>query len=102
MHSGCRGTTASNICLQALTLSLSLPSPCDFLTLSPDREPVHRLIFSRRALQHDIIILMTACLTLVTLVIYWRVVTNYSLLKIVPTPGLRQWPYAGSLPDIIR
>jgi len=100
MHSGCCGTTASNICLQALTLSL--PSPCGFLTLSPDREPVHRLIFSGRALQQDIILLRTACLTLVTLVIYWRGATNYSLLKIVPTPGPRQWPYAGSLPDVIR
>ena len=30
-----------NVCLQSLTLSL--PSPCDFFTLSPNREPVHRL-----------------------------------------------------------
>ena len=41
MLSGCRGTTASDVCLQALLLSL--PSPCDFFTLSPNREPVHRL-----------------------------------------------------------
>ena len=31
-----------NVCLQALTFSL--PSPCDFFTLSPNREPVHRLL----------------------------------------------------------
>ena len=41
MLSECRGTTASGVCLQALTPSL--PSLCDFLTLSPNREPVHRL-----------------------------------------------------------
>ena len=41
MHSRCRGTTVPNVCLQALTLSL--PSPNDFFTLSPKREPVHRL-----------------------------------------------------------
>ena len=41
MLNGCLGTTASDVCLQALTLSL--PSPCDFFTLSPNREPVHRL-----------------------------------------------------------
>ena len=52
MHSRCLGTTASDVCLQALTLSLpspcdfftfSLPSPCDFFTLSSNREAVHRL-----------------------------------------------------------
>ena len=37
MHSGCRGTTVPNVCLQALTLSLL--SPRDFFTLSPNREP---------------------------------------------------------------
>ena len=31
-----------NVCLQALTFSL--PLPCDFFTLSPNREPVHRLL----------------------------------------------------------
>ena len=41
MLSVCRGTTASDVFLQALTLSL--PSPCDFFTLSPNREPFHRL-----------------------------------------------------------
>ena len=41
MHSGCCGTTVSNVCLQAPTLSL--PSPHDFFTLSPYREPAHRL-----------------------------------------------------------
>ena len=41
MLSECRGTTASGVCLQALTPSL--PSLCDFFTLSPKREPVHRL-----------------------------------------------------------
>ena len=41
MHSGCCGTTISNVCLQAPTLSL--PSPHDFFTRSPNREPVHRL-----------------------------------------------------------
>ena len=34
--------TVPNVCLQALTFSL--PSPCDFFTLSPNREPVHRLL----------------------------------------------------------
>ena len=34
MHNGCRGTTVPNVCLQALTLSL--PSPRDFFTLSPN------------------------------------------------------------------
>ena len=34
MHSGCRGTTVPNVFLQALTLSL--PSPRDFVTLSPN------------------------------------------------------------------
>ena len=41
MLNRCRGTTASDVCLQALILSLT--SPCDFFTLSPNREPVHRL-----------------------------------------------------------
>ena len=41
MHSRCHGTTVPNVCLQALTLSLL--SPLDFFTLSPNREPVHRL-----------------------------------------------------------
>ena len=41
MHSGCCGTTVSNVCLQAPTLSL--PSPHDFFTLSPYKEPAHRL-----------------------------------------------------------
>ena len=41
MHSGCCGTTVSNVCLQAPTLSL--PSPHDFFTRSPNRDPVHRL-----------------------------------------------------------
>ena len=45
MLSGCRGTTVPNVCLQALTLSLL--SPHDFFTLSPNREPVHRLDVSR-------------------------------------------------------
>ena len=36
------GMAASNVCLQALPLSL--PSPLDFFTLSSNREPVHRLI----------------------------------------------------------
>ena len=40
MHSRCRGTTASDVCLQALTLSL--PSPRDFFTLAPNRAPVHK------------------------------------------------------------
>ena len=35
-------TAIPNVCLQALTFSL--PSPCDFFTLSPNREPVHRLL----------------------------------------------------------
>ena len=43
MHSRCRGTTVPNVCLQALTLSLL--SPRDFFTLSPNKEPVHRLKF---------------------------------------------------------
>ena len=41
MHSRCRGTTASDVCLQALTLSL--PSPRYFFTLAPNRAPVHKL-----------------------------------------------------------
>ena len=41
MHSRCCRTTVSNVCLQAPTLSL--PSPHDFFTLSPYREPAHRL-----------------------------------------------------------
>ena len=41
MHSGCHGMTVPNVCLQALTLSL--PSPRDIFTLSPNRGPVHRL-----------------------------------------------------------
>ena len=41
MDSWSHGTTVSNVCLQALTLSLL--SPRDFFTLSPNREPVHRL-----------------------------------------------------------
>ena len=36
MHSRCRGTMVPNVWLQALTLSL--PSPCDVFTLSPNRE----------------------------------------------------------------
>ena len=43
MHRGCRGTTVPNVCLQALTLSLL--SPRDFFTLSPNKEPVYRLKF---------------------------------------------------------
>ena len=43
MDSWSHGTTVSNVCLQALTLSLL--SPRDFFTLSPNREPVHRLRF---------------------------------------------------------
>ena len=35
------GITVPNVCLQALTPSL--PSSCDFCTLSPNREPVHML-----------------------------------------------------------
>ena len=41
IHSGCRGMTVPNVCLQPLTLSLS--SPRKFFNLSPNREPVHRL-----------------------------------------------------------
>ena len=41
MRSRCHGTTVPDVCLQAL--ALSLPSPCDFFTLSPNREPVHML-----------------------------------------------------------
>ena len=41
MHFRCCRTTVSNVCLQATTLSL--PSPHDFFTRSPNREPVHRL-----------------------------------------------------------
>ena len=41
MHSGRHGTMVPNVCLQALTLSL--PSPRDIFTLSPNRGPVHRL-----------------------------------------------------------
>ena len=36
MHSGCRGTTAPNVCLRAL--SLSLCSPRNVFTLSPNKE----------------------------------------------------------------
>ena len=43
MRSRCRGSTVPNVCLQALTLSLL--SPSDFFTLSPNKEPVHRLRF---------------------------------------------------------
>ena len=42
MQSWCHGTTVPNVCLQALTLFL--PCPCNFFTLSPNREPVHRLL----------------------------------------------------------
>ena len=45
IHSGCRGMTVPNVCLQALTLSLL--SPRDFFTLSPNREPALRLRFCR-------------------------------------------------------
>ena len=39
-HKTRRRIAASNVCLQALTLSL--PSPRDFFTLSPNKEAVHR------------------------------------------------------------
>ena len=41
MHSGCHETMVPNVCLWVLTLSL--PYPRDFFTLSLNREPVHRL-----------------------------------------------------------
>ena len=40
-HSGCRGTTVPNVCLRALPHYFS--SPHKFFTLSPNKEPVHRL-----------------------------------------------------------
>ena len=47
-------------------------------------------------------ILWTICLTPLVFLIYWRGVASFSLLKDLPIPGPRQWPYIGNLPDVIR
>ena len=40
--------------------TLSLPSPPDFFTLSPNREPVHRLLVSGQVCSANVILLYTA------------------------------------------
>ena len=47
-------------------------------------------------------ILWTICLSLLVFLIYWRGVASFSLLKDLPIPGPRQWPYVGNLPDVIK
>ena len=47
-------------------------------------------------------ILWTICLSLLVFLIYWRCVASFSLLKDLPIPGPRQWPYVGNLPDVIK
>ena len=46
--------------------------------------------------------LWTICLSLLVLLIYWRGVASFSLLKDLPIPGPSQWPYLGNLPDVIK
>ena len=47
-------------------------------------------------------LLWTACLSLLVFLFYWRGVASFTLLKAVAIPGPRQWPYIGSLPDVIK
>ena len=47
-------------------------------------------------------LLWTACLSLLVFLFYWRGVASFTLLKAVPIPGPRQWPYIGNLPDVIK
>ena len=47
-------------------------------------------------------LLWTACLSLLVFLFYWRGVASFILLKAVPIPGPRQWPYIGNLPDVIK
>ena len=47
-------------------------------------------------------LLWTACLSLLVFLFYWRGVASFTLLKAVPIPGPRQWPYFGNLPDVIK
>ena len=44
----------------------------------------------------------TICLVALVFLIYWRGVASFSLLKDLPIPGPRQWPYVGNLPDVVR
>ncbi|KAM7448474.1 Thromboxane-A synthase [Porites harrisoni] len=47
-------------------------------------------------------LLWTACLSVLVFLFYWRGVASFTLLKAVPIPGPRQWPYIGNLPDVIK
>ena len=47
-------------------------------------------------------IFWTICLGLLVLLIYWRGVASFSLLKPLAIPGPQQWPYLGNLPDVIK
>lgn len=47
-------------------------------------------------------ILWTVCLGCLLFLIYWRGISSFSLLKDLPIPGPRPWPYVGNLPDIFK